>query len=117
MLNSCIFVVNFDFRRTGGNDLDPVASALECVAFLTTYARIDVWEPTSENRELPRNILDRWIAANCGLIDEVRKWTSMTSTARWRPSSIHRPLSQLVHRMPILKQDRVQTNWKPTRPV
>ncbi|GIR61855.1 MAG: hypothetical protein CM15mP66_13030 [Pseudomonadota bacterium] len=44
------------------------------LAFLTTYARIDGWEPTSENLELPRNNpLDRWILSKlAGLIDEVR---------------------------------------------
>ena len=44
------------------------------LAFLTTYARIDGWEPTSENLELPRNnSLDRWILSKlAGLIDEVR---------------------------------------------
>ncbi len=32
------------------------------LAFLTTYARIDGWEPTPENREVPaENPLDRWI--------------------------------------------------------
>ena len=49
----------------------PLCNAL---AFLTTYARIDGWEPTSENLELPRNNpLDRWILSKlAGLIDEVR---------------------------------------------
>ncbi|MDP6205869.1 MAG: class I tRNA ligase family protein, partial [SAR324 cluster bacterium] len=44
------------------------------LAFLTTYARIDGWEPTSENLEIPRNNpLDRWILSKlAGLIDEVR---------------------------------------------
>jgi isoleucyl-tRNA synthetase len=44
------------------------------LAFLTTYARIDGWEPTSENLELPRNNpLDLWILSKlAGLIDEVR---------------------------------------------
>jgi len=44
------------------------------LAFLTTYARIDGWEPTRENLELPRNNpLDRWILSKlAGLIDEVR---------------------------------------------
>ena len=55
------------------------------LAFLTTYARIDGWEPTSENLELPRNNpLDRWILSKlAGLIDEVRNQMDL----RTRPES------------------------------
>ncbi|MDP6728957.1 MAG: isoleucine--tRNA ligase, partial [SAR324 cluster bacterium] len=44
------------------------------LAFLTTYARIDGWEPTPENLEISRNNpLDLWILSKLvGLIDEVR---------------------------------------------
>ena len=77
MLNSPA-VRGEDLRFSGKGLVETTRTLLlplwNALAFLTTYARIDGWEPTSENLELPRNNpLDRWILSKlAGLIDEVR---------------------------------------------
>ena len=90
------------------------------LAFLTTYARIDGWEPTPENLEISRNNpLDLWILSKLvGLIDEVRTQMDLYDlTARWphsSDSSICSPTGTSGGAAGDSgKQDRVPTNWKP----